>query len=329
MRLFTLPLLGSLLLLPTFLVHPSVASAAAAAASTTNRQQQQEEDKHGTRVSDLQDMQQGMDQFLQRYVTTLETWRNSYNPLVTQLEDQHTNLLELESDLALRTAALQQKVQHVNARSLEYLAKLLNETVQMELQSRQQTNAQQQQQHQQPLVPLSGISESSMMEMIAGDVILDTAEAALKQWIVIVVEKDVMRARVAAAQQSSKPSNSTTTTTSTKCLTPSDGAQLVQESILQLKSKAASASASASGPLDRLKTATVVYELTSDTYTAPPTETDLLGHVTWRKHIPQDWEMRWLPKGWQQWNMAMPDTLLRSLVRLLLLCVRACVRVCV
>ena len=57
---------------------------------------------------------------------------------------------------------------------------------------------------QQPQVPLSGISESSTKELIAGQhVILDTAKDALKQWIVaVVVEKDViMRARVAVAQQ--------------------------------------------------------------------------------------------------------------------------------
>jgi hypothetical protein len=57
---------------------------------------------------------------------------------------------------------------------------------------------------QQPQVPLSGIYESSMEGLIAGQhVILDTAKDVLKQWIVAaVVEKDViMRARVAAAQQ--------------------------------------------------------------------------------------------------------------------------------
>ena len=92
---------------------------------------------------------------------------------MTQLEDQHTHLLELESDLTLRTAAIQQNVLDINASSLEYFAKRLNGT------------------------PI----EFNDCKIAGDHVRLDTAKAALKQWIVAVVEKDVMRARVPAAQK--------------------------------------------------------------------------------------------------------------------------------
>jgi hypothetical protein len=48
------------------------------------------------------------------------------------------------------------------------------------------------------------------------------------------------------------------------------------------------------GPLlDPLKTEVVVYESTSDRYTgAQPTEMEMIGHITWHKHIPQDCEMQ-------------------------------------
>ena len=92
---------------------------------------------------------------------------------MTQLEDQHTHLLELESDLTLRTAAIQQNVLDINVSSLEYFAKRLNGT------------------------PI----EFNDCKIAGDHVRLDTAEAALKQWIVAVVEKDVMRARVPAAQK--------------------------------------------------------------------------------------------------------------------------------
>ena len=72
---------------------------------------------------------------------------------------------------------------------------------------------------------------------------------------------------------------------------------MVQESILLQKSKAAALVASGSGDgslLDPLKTDVVVYKLTNDRYTGAqqPTEMDLIGHITWHKHIPQDGEMQ-------------------------------------
>lgn len=264
----------------------------------------------GSSVSDLQHVHRDMEKFLNMHTASLEAWRSKYIPLVQQLYEKHMYLSELESDLAMRTNSLQQNVNQINALQLQHLAKQLNETVHMELKTRQSVANDD---TQQPEVPLSGITESAMKEMIAGDVILDTAEASLKQWIVTVVEKDVMQARVAAA---TAPQNKTRTNNNDakrhKCLTPSDGAQLVQQSLLEHIAPT-TASTSKTGPVNHLATAIVVHEWTSDTYTAPPTDQDLLGHASWRKYIPQDWETRWLPHGWHQWNMAMPDALVRSL----------------
>jgi hypothetical protein len=278
----------------------SRATASNTAASTTEHP--------SASVSDLNDMNQDMEKLLNMHSASLEAWRSDYlHPLVKELHDQHLYLSELESDLALRTSSLQQNLHQISALQLQHLAKRLNETVHMELKTRQSVA---QEETQQPEEPLPGITESAMKELIAGDAILDTAEASLKQWILTVVEKDVIRARVAAALQTmTRPDD----TKSGKCLTPSDGAQLVQQSLLERVSPT-TVSTSKTDDVNHLATAIVVHEWTSETYTAPPTDEDLLGHAKWRKHIPQDWETRWLPHGWQQWNMAMPDALVRSLV---------------
>ena len=154
---------------------------------------------------------------------------------------------------------------------------------------------------------------------------LDATEATLKQWILMLVEREVMHARVMAM---AKKSNATTTKTSKTCLTPSNAAQLVQESVLKFdaarrsgssdpKSVLSTTAASSTMTVNHLTTATVVHEWTSESYVAPPMEEHLLGHPTWRKHIPQDWEtFHVLPEGWEHWNVVMPDAFVRGLVRL-------------
>jgi hypothetical protein len=149
---------------------------------------------------------------------------------------------------------------------------------------------------------------SDLKDILRGDDILDDTEATLKQWIVQVVEQEVMNARVAAAVQKIKKEKALNETKQKSslatpiCVTPSEGALLLQESLVQHRS---------SGPPDHLATATIIHELTSPTYTAPPSKDDLMGNVWWRKIHPQDWEEHFLPKGWQEWNVALPR-LIRS-----------------
>ena len=275
--------------------------------------------------AELQTVQLETEQMLKDHSFGIQDLQTGVGSVLLDLDGQRTSLLAKEQDLIRRTVSLQEMVQQVNDLQLTSLAKQLNETIHTELQSRvvadDDAQAQQEQQQQQLL------SIDDMKESLKADDILEDTEEVLQNWIVTVVEQEVSDVRIAAAtataEKIKKKPSTTPSTSTTTCLTPSDGAQLVQESIVEHRAT----------PKNHLEYATVVHEFTTDTYQAPPSSSDLMGNIWWRRYIPADWERLFLPDGWQEWNVGLAPAFYRLMVRdkqtnvssLVYVCFRVCV----
>jgi hypothetical protein len=259
-------------------------------------------------ISELQSVQDEIHELLEGDAHSLSVMRGMLDARADELEGTIVHLQEYEQDLIQRTVSLKQRIQQVHAVQIKLLAKQLNETIPTELKTRQSVESQSPSDSQVQSPKVATISVSDVKEILKGDDILDDTEATLKQWIVRVVEQEVTNARVAAAVKKRKTKNLNKTKPSLKstiCVTPSEGALLLQESLVQHRSP---------GPPDHLATATVIHELTSPTYTAPPSTENVMANVWWRKYIPEDWEQHLLPQGWQEWNVGLPDSFARLLV---------------
>lgn len=226
---------------------------------------------------------------------------------VQMLTEEHARMVELEESLIQRTQSLQTLIQEINAGQLQQLAKQLNETVHAELKSRTATV---EIEAGDSNVVVDAMSVDDMMDAMDADAMLDDSEAALHNWVVHLVHEEVTQA-YAAAIATAKAATSTAEVTTpsllsppSTCISPSDGAQLVQEALSNQQQQQASAKAPA---------ASVVHELTSATYIPPLKESDKMGKVWWRRYIPDDVE-RLLPAGWQDWNVGLSPATKRLLV---------------
>lgn len=234
--------------------------------------------------------------------------------LVNELAEEHESLDKLERELIERTKELEKLIHTINNRQIEYLSKQLKDTVEAELESRSGNENETVGANDEDLS--QALSMEELEEAVNGPVekIFNDVDDALENWMVDLVGNYVVdfrkqkaldfvanAAREATLSQDAA-SSSSETSSSNSCITPAQGAFLIQEALLQ----------QSSAPPDYLATAVVVHEFTSPTYEAPVTEP--LGQVSWRRYIPEDIE-RILPEGWEDWNVALPPAMYRMMVR--------------
>jgi hypothetical protein len=259
-----------------------------------------------TRLSDLNSLQDELEHLIGHQTQGINHL-NNLEQRADELDTKRLGLSQFEESLTTRTKDLERKIQHLHSKQLQLLARNLNQVIKLELLSRESED----------VIPSysanSTISTSSMENLLQGLIVIEEAKLELRQWIQTVVEAKIQKARVAKAEaqldrlKAKKLSKiqKMAKKEKLKCLTPSEGAQLVQQTLVEHRS---------SGPPNHLATATVIHEYTSDTYSPPPASDDLLGNVWWRKFIPEDWEKKLLPEGWEKWNVALPSAFSRFVV---------------
>lgn len=227
------------------------------------------------------------------------TGATKYKELVRHLNElieENKRLEELEKDLVRRTFAVDDLVRQANAVQLKYLASQMNLTIKKELEEREsirnKVNDQKEEIDVSNAVTLDQLEEQTLPTLI-----MDESEKQLEAWILNVIEDEIAAYHAEAAEMCS----------SGKCVTPVEAAQLVQASLSTFANDGVNM-------VDHAKGATIVYELTSETYVPPNNDPEQqLGNVWWRKYIPQDWE-RVLPSKWEEWKIAVPSFLKHSFV---------------
>ena len=238
---------------------------------------------------------------------TLESRDRDVEALVTDLSTQIQSLLaevtvliEKEEELLLRTIQVDDKIKQANAIQLDYLARLLSETVQEELQIRKDSD--------EGALPVQVEDLTHAIQLVELDHVLNPDRAIslpdteIENWLLRVVKEEVetyQRVQLEATTAIEKTKKSKLLLK--KCVSPLEAAHLVHTAVMDFENDFV-------GMLDHAKMATIVHELTSDTFTPPPRPNELLGQVWWRKYIPVDWE-RVLPSGWEGWNVAVPSTI--------------------
>ena len=235
-------------------------------------------------------------QELDRIVTDLKT-------MLDRSADHQTKQTELLS----RHYGLSELTRHVNGIQADILASRLKMSQTRELRSRvpssdasvETTDPEEE----------TGVTYDELDAAFNAQEILKESNQQLEEWAV-----EQMLAQVSAAtvrmndrQGAAKP----------KCISAAEAAQMVQETLV-------SHSTDTIGIIDHAPGSKVIYELTSETYSPPPSDGETLGTVWWRHHIPEDWESI-LPTGWENWSMAIPSTVYNLLVRPSLYCI---IRLC-
>lgn len=228
--------------------------------------------------------------------------------LVNELAEEHADLDKLEQELLHRTKELEGLIQTINARQIEFLSKQLTDTVHAELESRKGTENE-----------TVGVEEDYSQALSLNELknaitepvekILEDMDDGLENWMVDLVGNYVMDFRkkkalqfvATAAKEATKSRDVSSTESSNSCLTPANGAFLIQETLSKQSSAAET---------DYFASAVVVHEFTSQSYS--PQVKEPLGQVPLRRYIPEDIE-RLLPEGWEDWNVAIPPAMYRLL----------------
>ena len=238
---------------------------------------------------------------------TLESRDRDVEALVTDLTTQiqallaeATVLIEKEEELLQRTIQVDDKIKEANAIQLDYLAQLLTETVQKELQARNESDEGALSVQVEDLTDAIPLVE--LNHLLNPDRVISLPDTEIENWLLGVVKEEVeiyqsdRLETIAAAEKTQKSKF-----LHKKCVSPLETAHLVHTAVMNFENDFV-------GMLDHAKMATIVHELTSDTFTPPPRPNELLGQVWWRKYIPVDWE-RVLPSGWEEWNVAVPSAI--------------------
>lgn len=238
---------------------------------------------------------------------TLESRDRDIEALVKDLTTQiqallaeATVLIEKEEELLQRTIQVDDKIKQANAIQLEYLAQQLTETVQKELQTRKESD--------EGAFPVEAEDLSHAIQLAELDHVLNPdssislPDTEIANWLLGVVKDEVDiyqrdRLETIIAEEKTKKSK----LLHRKCVSPMEAAHLVHTAVANFENDFV-------GILDHAKMATIVHELTSDTFTPPAQPNELFGRVWWRKYIPVDWE-RVLPFGWEEWNVALPSAI--------------------
>lgn len=276
-------------------------------------------------LDDLRETHGETEKWLKGYMDDTTELKGTMEKTAGELQEEQEAMTAIETQLLQRVTELQDMLAELNTRKLSHLMKQLNDTVRSELQSRS-SSASIAVGDEHAAEVIDPVSVEELPELIAADALLDDTEAALQNWMVQAVKNEVLDTRIQNAQaeatiaaalrmkkkerQQMEAAKKVETPTEV-CITPTEGAQLVHEKVLSVQEVAAAAKLR---EVDLLAGATVVHELTSDTYVPPPQPDDLMGNVWWRQYIPQDWERYVLPTGWEEWNVALPPAVLRVLV---------------
>lgn len=195
---------------------------------------------------------------------------------VASLQAQLEELQELEDYLTERTLQLQQTLGRVNSiQLLQWWTHSFNATVHDQLKT---VNKEPPQKEEMEHV----VSKVELEETLDPAEIMCESSDVLADYMREVVQEEILQHQQQQEHQQQD------------CVSPLEAARTVQASLLNLEREFAT------------EEATIVHELTSDTYTPPPQQT--LGSVWWTQYLPQDVE-RLLPKGWHDWSADLPSVL--------------------
>ena len=174
------------------------------------------------------------------------------------------------------------------------------------------------------LIPAGTVTMESFHEKFNTQELLKDSEQELAKWASKIIKEELAAYQssiqleetkqqveaheqaVVASASSSDDDSSTVTTPS--CVSIADSAQTVETALMHF-------SQDDIGMVDyAAQGATIVYDMTSPSYTPPPSDAERLGTVWWRKFIPQDWEQMLLPAGWEDWSVSIPSSLYHTFV---------------
>jgi len=254
-------------------------------------------------MADLQAVQSSMETLLQdnkqdQTLVQLDT-------LMKQLLEEHEEIVKFENDLIERTLSMQYMIKAVNSRQIHFLSQQLTDTVSGELESRKVKAAEKESIIEEDYSESLSIEEFDEAFSVPAREVLKDVGDVMQNWMVDRVEHYVMETRIekarevtAAATEYKASKKNETKSHTPDCVSPADGAYLIQKSF------------SSKPQEDYLAGATIVHEFTSETHSAFNKEP--LGESAWRRYIPDDVE-RILPDKWEEWNVAMPSSVYRFL----------------
>jgi hypothetical protein len=220
----------------------------------------------------------------QRAVSSVESILDSAEVLISQ---EAAAFEKSYMELEFQTREVEQLVRDVNAKQLQMLANKLVEIKDRELERRERED----------VINGDGVTLSELKQLFKPENILKESEAKIEEWILGIVETEMLELEkdMVAASSPSAPEN---------CVTPEQALNVVHGALLKHNRDDI-------GLIDHAQGATILHEFTSETYTPPPEHSQLLGNVWWRKYIPEDWE-RALPIGWEGWNVGLSSSLFHT-----------------
>jgi SUN domain-containing protein 1/2 len=240
---------------------------------------------------------------------TIQNNGQDVNFVVSELNSQIQQLLvatealrQKEEHLVYRTQRLDAKIQQANVMQLDYLANQLLDDVKLESEARAQAV---QIPRARRVESLSGaLNLSEYEEKLDPEKAMATSELDIKNWFIGIAQDEVdlfqfdeSQKKLASAKKTKQPR--------VECMSPMDAALKVHGAIVNYENDVI-------GMVDHAKGATIVHELTSNTFVPPPEPDELMGNVWWRKYVPSDWEQA-LPSGWEGWNVAVPSVVQHAL----------------
>jgi Sad1 / UNC-like C-terminal len=211
---------------------------------------------------------------------------------LSQLQNQQIAGLEkLRDSVASQTERVEKGIRQVNARQLQELADKLSDIKDVVSSQRRPE-----------ILSESDIATlEELQDLFSSDSILADAEAELETWMLglmaeVIADRPPIVTTIQVPSNDLGPEN---------CVTPAEAAQEIQLALVRY-------SQDGIGRKDHTQGATIVHELTSQTFSPPPEQRHLLGNVWWNKYIPEDWENFLLPKDWQYWDVSIPSYLLHT-----------------
>lgn len=131
------------------------------------------------------------------------------------------------------------------------------------------------------------------------EVLLAESDAEIEKWVQETMEDEI--------QNLLEPLNDTVKLDDGKhCVTPAETATHIHQALTKY-------ALDGIGLFDHARAGSIVHAMTSPTFSPPKTVT--LEDVWWRRYIPDDWE-RLLPRGWENWNAALPSYLTHTVSKL-------------
>jgi Sad1 / UNC-like C-terminal len=255
-------------------------------------------------AQELLNLYTAAEQAIQHHGQSVQLLVSELTSQIQQLLVETAALRQREEDLVHRTHRLDAKIQQANVMQLDYLADQLSDAVKLELEAREQAVQ---------MPPARKVENlSGALNLNDFDAKLDperamaTSEPDIENWFIGIAQDEVdlfqydqsRKTLASATVKGTKPP-------SIECMSPMKAALKVHGAIVNYENDVV-------GMVDHAKGATIVHELTSNSFVPPPQPDELMGNVWWRKYIPSDWE-RALPSGWEGWNVAVPSVIQHAL----------------